>query len=73
MNRPLQRAIAMAVLALASSRAAAQAVDTLRLSDLHRAALARDPALAALSTPQLITLSTLDGDKRDALQQRTLW
>ena len=37
------------------------------------AALARDASLAALSTPQLITLSTLDGDKRDALQQRTLW
>ncbi|MBK7905750.1 MAG: TolC family protein [Gemmatimonadetes bacterium] len=54
MNRPLQRAIAMAVLALASSRAAAQAVDTLRLSDLHRAALARDPrsAQAALLREQ---------------------
>ena len=37
------------------------------------AAMARAPSLAALSLPQLLTLSTLDGGKRAALQQRTLW
>jgi DNA polymerase III epsilon subunit-like protein len=37
------------------------------------ASLARDPALAQLSTMQLLALSTLDAGRRDALQQRTLW
>ncbi len=37
------------------------------------AALAREPRLAALTTMQLLALSTLDGDKRDALQQRDLF
>ncbi|HNC24115.1 MAG TPA: 3'-5' exonuclease [Opitutaceae bacterium] len=37
------------------------------------AALAREPRLAALTTMQLLALSTLDGDKRDALQQRGLF
>ena len=37
------------------------------------AALARDPQLAALTTMQLLALSTLDGEKRDALQQRELF
>ena len=37
------------------------------------AALARDPQLAALSSMQLLALSTLDGEKRDALQQRELF
>jgi DNA polymerase-3 subunit epsilon len=37
------------------------------------ARLARDPQVAALSTMQLLALSTLDGDKRDALQQRELF
>jgi DNA polymerase-3 subunit epsilon len=37
------------------------------------ASLARDPQLAALSLPQLLALSTLDPDKRDALQQGTLF
>lgn len=36
-------------------------------------ALARDPQLATLSTMQLLALSTLDGAKRDALQQRELF
>ena len=36
-------------------------------------ALARDPQLAALSPMQLLALSTLDGAKRDALQQRELF
>ena len=36
-------------------------------------ALARDPQLAALSTMQLLALSTLDGEKRDALQQGNLF
>ena len=35
--------------------------------------LAQDPSLAVLSTMQLLALSTLDGDKRDALQQGTLF
>ena len=35
--------------------------------------LARHPSLASLSTMQLLALSTLDGDKRDALQQGTLF
>lgn len=33
------------------------------------ASLARDPQVAPLSTMQLLALSTLDGEKRDALQQ----
>jgi len=33
-------------------------------------ALARDPQLAQLTTMQLLALSTLDGEKRDALRQR---
>lgn len=37
------------------------------------AVLARDPVLANLSTMQLLALSTLDGEKRDALQQRELF
>jgi DNA polymerase III epsilon subunit-like protein len=36
-------------------------------------ALARDPQLAALTTMQLLALSTLDGEKRDALTQRELF
>jgi DNA polymerase-3 subunit epsilon len=36
-------------------------------------ALAREPRLAALSTPHLLTLSTLDGAKRDALTQGVLF
>jgi DNA polymerase III epsilon subunit-like protein len=35
--------------------------------------LARDPQLAQLTVMQLLALSTLDGGKRDALQQRTLF
>lgn len=35
--------------------------------------LARDPQVAALSTMQLLALSTLDPEKRDALQQRELF
>lgn len=35
--------------------------------------LARDPQLARLTTMQLLALSTLDGEKRDALQQRNLF
>lgn len=35
--------------------------------------LARDESLAALTTMHLLALSTLDGEKRDALQQRTLF
>jgi DNA polymerase-3 subunit epsilon len=37
------------------------------------AALARDPQVAALTTMQLLALSTLDPEKRDALQQRELF
>ncbi len=37
------------------------------------ASLARDPNLAKLSVMQLLALSTLDGDKRDALRQRELF
>ncbi|ACB73569.1 3'-5' exonuclease [Opitutus terrae] len=37
------------------------------------ASLARDPRLATLSIMQLLALSTLDADKRDALQQRELF
>lgn len=37
------------------------------------ASLAREPRLAALTTMQLLALSTLDGEKRDALQQRELF
>lgn len=36
-------------------------------------ALARDPQLARMSVMQLLALSTLDGAKRDALQQRELF
>jgi DNA polymerase-3 subunit epsilon len=36
-------------------------------------ALARDPQLARLTTMQLLALSTLDPQKRDALQQRELF
>jgi DNA polymerase III epsilon subunit-like protein len=36
-------------------------------------ALARDPRRARLTTMQLLALSTLDGEKRDALQQRELF
>ena len=36
-------------------------------------ALARDPQLGALTTMQLLAFSTLDGGKRDALQQRELF
>lgn len=36
-------------------------------------ALGREPALAAMSLRQLLAFSTLDGDKRDALQQDTLF
>ncbi len=35
--------------------------------------LAQDPQLAQLTTMQLLALSTLDGAKRDALQQRELF
>jgi DNA polymerase III epsilon subunit-like protein len=35
--------------------------------------LARDPQLATLTTMQLLALSTLDGQKRDALQQGQLF
>lgn len=35
--------------------------------------LARDPQLAQLSMMQLLALSTLDGEKRDVLQQRELF
>lgn len=35
--------------------------------------LAREPQLASLTTMQLLALSTLDGEKRDALQQRELF
>jgi DNA polymerase-3 subunit epsilon len=37
------------------------------------AALAREPAVARLSVMQLLALSTLDGEKRDALQQGNLF
>lgn len=37
------------------------------------ASLAREPRLAALTTMQLLALSTFDGEKRDALQQRELF
>lgn len=37
------------------------------------ASLARDPQVAALTTMQLLALSTLDGGKRDALRQRELF
>lgn len=37
------------------------------------AALAKDPQIARLTTMQLLALSTLDGAKRDALQQRELF
>lgn len=37
------------------------------------ASLAREPRLALLTTPQLLALSTLDGGKRDALQQGSLF
>lgn len=36
-------------------------------------ALARDPQIAGLTTMQLLALSTLDPQKRDALQQRELF
>ena len=37
------------------------------------AALARDPAVAGLSTMQLLALSTLDGRRRDDLRQTELF
>ncbi len=37
------------------------------------AALAREPRSAALSTPQLLTLSTLDGARRDAISQDVMF
>ncbi len=37
------------------------------------ASLAREPQVAALTTMQLLALSTLDGEKRDALQQGDLF
>jgi DNA polymerase III epsilon subunit-like protein len=37
------------------------------------AALARNPQIAGMTTLQLLTLSTLDPDKREALQQRELF
>jgi DNA polymerase-3 subunit epsilon len=37
------------------------------------ASLAREPRLAELSMMQLLAFSTLDGEKRDALQQRQLF
>jgi DNA polymerase-3 subunit epsilon len=37
------------------------------------ARLVRDPQVAALSTMQLLALSTFDRRKRDALQQRDLF
>ena len=37
------------------------------------AVLARDPAVAGLSTMQLLALSTLDGRRRDDLQQTELF
>ena len=37
------------------------------------ASLTREPQLASLTTMQLLALSTLDGAKRDALQQRELF
>jgi DNA polymerase-3 subunit epsilon len=36
-------------------------------------ALAKEPQLAQLSIMQLLALSTLDGEKRDALQQGNLF
>jgi hypothetical protein len=35
--------------------------------------LAKDPQVAQLTTMQLLALSTLDGTRRDALQQRELF
>ena len=35
--------------------------------------LAREPALAQMTVMQLLALSTLDGDKRDAIQQGSLF
>ena len=37
------------------------------------ATLAREPAIAAMSAGQLMVLSTLDGEKRDALAQREMF
>jgi DNA polymerase-3 subunit epsilon len=37
------------------------------------ASLAREPQMSTLSTMQLLALSTLDGEKRDALQQGNLF
>lgn len=37
------------------------------------ASLAREPQMSTLSTMQLLALSTLDGEKRDALQQGSLF
>jgi DNA polymerase-3 subunit epsilon len=37
------------------------------------ASLAREPQIAGLTTMQLLAFSTLDGEKRDALQQRELF
>ena len=37
------------------------------------ASLAREPQVASLTTMQVLALSTLDGDKRDALQQGDLF
>jgi len=37
------------------------------------ASLAREPRLAGLTVMQLLAFSTLDGEKRDALQQRNLF
>lgn len=36
-------------------------------------ALGREPSLAAMSLRQLLVFSTLDGERRDALQQEELW
>ncbi len=37
------------------------------------AGLARDPQWARLTTPQILALSTLDPEKREALRQDSLW
>ena len=35
--------------------------------------LTREPAVAGMTVMQLLALSTLDGEKRDAIQQRELF
>ena len=50
-----------------------QAVFRTRVVGRERAALARDPRWAQLTMIQILALSTLDPEKRDALQQENLW